>query len=93
MNSNYNLVVETVQRDTIDLKVFDASYFSKDYLDSQIQTGSIISFPRGNIDKVAEKDDYSYPKIEDETWFEDGVNYGSKRADRIDVLYCGFGIN
>ena len=67
----------------IGLSIIDSEDKNNESLDILIQKGSIISFPKGNIQR--DKTTYGYSKIKKETYFQENTQFGNKRADRIRI--------
>lgn len=80
LNSNYVIKCETIpDKRIIALNVLNGRTSTKESLELMIDTTSIISFPRGNLESV---DGYWDP---DETYFKSETQFGTKSVDRIKV--------
>jgi hypothetical protein len=83
LKSAYTLKCKGEYGQLFGLSVIDAEDVKKEGLDQLIQSGTKISFPRGNYKKPKNDILRSY---DDETYFNKNTQAGSKRADRIKVL-------
>jgi hypothetical protein len=71
--------------DFISVDIFDGPTSTASSLDKLIDSGSVISFPAGNVDiDGSSLTGFSY--IQGETNFERHTEFGNKRADRVMVF-------
>lgn len=85
LESEYTLIVEDAQGDTLAVSVVDVRDKKGSALRTLIKTGSIISFPRGNLVKNSSSE-VSNSYFSNETYFTPETQFGSKRADRITII-------
>ena len=83
--SNYTLRCLTDKNKEMYISITDALTKKKESLDSLINKGDKITFPKGNL---SENIGFisGYHEIEEEIYFTDSTKVGNKCADRIKVL-------
>ncbi len=82
LDSKYILKHRTLKDREISVSVLDSEDKDKESLDILVDAGSVVSFPRGNIEKSGD----SYSTINKETYFKEGTQFGNKRVGRIKIL-------
>ncbi len=83
LGSKYLMKLRTVEGTGLNVEVKDSEGLTAVSIDSLVQPGMCVSFPRGNLTGL----NYTH----DETYFKEGVTIGSKLANRIKIL--GYGCN
>ncbi|MCA9495984.1 MAG: hypothetical protein KC589_03500 [Nanoarchaeota archaeon] len=88
--STYVIKIQTESRilavSIVDSKDNTGKIINKESLDSKIENGTRISFPKGNLKHNNWLTGYNTLYYPDETFFSIGVKAGDKRADRITIL-------